>query len=101
MIVAYGGMLYSTKSSESSKMVTNVELAKDLDEKKNIMEEKTRLLDEPIEEMKDKIKEMEDAIYVKEDEDFGKGKEKVTLEDEILELGPPLSEQEPFLKALK
>lgn len=93
--MACGGMLYSNKSSGSSKMVTNAKLAKEVDEKNNLIQEKTILLDEAIEEMKDNyLKEMED-------EDFSKGKEKVSFEDEILELDPPLGEQEPFLKALK
>ena len=47
-----GGMMYSTKSSRSSRMVTNVELENEVHEKKNPMEEKTKLLDEAIEEMK-------------------------------------------------
>lgn len=99
--MACGGMLYSTESSGSLKMVTNAKLAKELDEWKKLMEEKTKLLDEAIEEMKDKVKEMEDVAHAKEDEDFSKGKEKVILEDDIPKPDPPLCEQEPFLKALK
>ena len=91
----------SNSSSESSKMVTNVEVEKEVDEKKKLMEEKTRLLDESIEEMKDKLKEMENVTQDKEGQEFSKGKEKLNLEDKILEPNPPHGEQEPLLKSLK
>ena len=42
--------------------------------------------------MKEKLKEIEDATLAKDDEDIGKGKEKMSLEDEIPELDPPLGE---------
>ena len=59
--MACGVMFYSAESSRSSRMVTNVDLAKEVGEMKKNVEEKTRLLDEAIEEMKDKLKEMEDV----------------------------------------
>lgn len=93
--------MYSTESSGSFKMVTNAELEKKVDEQKNLLEEKTRILDEALEEVKDNLKEIEDATQVKEDEDFNKGKEKVSLDNEIPKPDPPLGEKEPFLKALK
>lgn len=79
-------------------MVTNVELDKEVDEQKNIMDEKTRLLDEAIQVMNEKLKEMEEATLAKGDEGTCtiKGKKKVDLEDEILEPNPPLDEQEPI-----
>ena len=85
-----GGMLYSIESSGSSMMDTNATLEKEVDEKKKLMEEKTRLLDEAIEEMKDKLKEMEDLALAREDENTNKGKDKVDLEDEYLNLIPHL-----------
>ena len=100
IFVACGGMLYSNESSVSSKMVTNVELAKEVDEKNKLMEEKTRLLDKVIKDMEDKLKEIEDIAQAKEDGDFRKSKEKVSLEHEIPKSDPPLGEQEPLLKFL-
>ena len=94
-------MLYSTKSRKSSKIVRNAKLEKEVHDENNILEEKNRVIDEALEEVKDKLKEKEDATQDKEDEDFGKGKEKVSLEDEIPKPDPPLGEKETFLKALK
>ena len=91
--MACGGMLHSTKSSGSLRMVNNEKLAKEVNEKKKLMEENTMLLDEAIEEMKDKLKEMKDVAQAEKDEDFSRGKEKVSLEDEIPEPYSPLGEQ--------
>ena len=45
-------MLYLIESSGSSKMVTNEELEKDIDEKNKPLEENTKVLDEDLEEVK-------------------------------------------------
>lgn len=84
-------------------MVTNVELAKEVDEKKRIMDEKTRILDEAIEEMKEKLKEVVEVALMKEDGETStsKGKKKVYIEDEVPEPNPPLGENDPFIKVLK
>ncbi len=71
-------------------MVTNAELAKEVDEQKKLLEEKTRIRDEAIE-------EMEYVAQEKEDEYLTKGKGNADLEDEIPELDPPLGEEEPFI----
>ena len=94
-------MLYIPDSSGSSKMVTNVELGKEVDEQKTLIEEKTRILDEAIEEMKDKLKEMEDETQEKESECLRINGGKKKLEDEIPELDLSLGKGEPFLRALK
>ena len=76
-------MVQPTQSSGSSKIVTNVELDKEVEVQKKAMNEKTRLLDEAIEEMKEKLKEVTEESLPKED---NKGKKKVvSLEDEVFE----------------
>ena len=81
-----------------STMVTNVELAKEVIEKK----ERNRLLEEALEVMEsrfDKFAETIDKVKEKIGVDENKGKV-VDVDDIIPKLDPPLQE-EPFLKAMK
>ena len=76
-------------------MVTNVQLAKEVDEKK----ERNWLLEEALEEVKQKLDAVAEEARKREEEEDGKGK-KVAEEDIILEPDPILQE-EPFLKEIK
>ena len=79
-------------------MVTNADLAKEMDEKK----ERNRILEESLEEMKTNLEELIEAAKnkVKEGESSDRGKAKIDEDDIIPEPNPPLNE-EPFLKAIK
>ena len=57
-------------------MVTNVELDKEVDEKKRIMDDKSKILDEAIEEMRENLKEVAKATLGKEDDDENTNKER-------------------------
>lgn len=61
-----------------SSMVTNAEIAKEVDEKK----EKNRFLEVSLEKVKIKLEEVVDAAKMKEEEDNEKGKE-VAEEDVV------------------
>lgn len=76
-------------------MVTNVELGKEVDEKKG----KNRLLGEALEEMKIRLEVVVDVAKGKEGEINDRGNE-IAKEDVVLERDPILNE-EPFLKATK
>lgn len=92
-------MFQTTEESvDETNVVTNTELAKEMDEQKG----KNRILEEALEEMKTKLEEVVEATKNK-DEEGGrseKGKAKVHEEYIIFEPNPPLNE-EPFLKAIK
>lgn len=75
-------------------MVTNVQLAKEVDEQK----ERNRLLEEALEEVKQKL----DAVVMearKSEEEDGKGKK--VAEEDIIPEPDPILQEEPFLKAIK
>ena len=89
-------MLQPTKSSGFTRMVTNLEFAKEVEEQKKAVNEKTRLLDEALAEMKDKLKEVVEAALAKEDGETStiKSKEKVvSIEDEVPKPDPPLLDE--------
>lgn len=89
-------MFVATRESVGElRMMTNAELTKEVDEKK----EKNRILEEALEEAKLKLDAIVDVVKKKEEEGNEKGKVKVE-EDIVLELEPILNE-EPFLKAIK
>ena len=88
-------MFEATESVGESMMVTNVQLAKEVDEQK----ERNRLLEEALEEVKQKLDAVVMEARKREEEEDGKGK-KVAEEDIIPEPNPILQE-EPFLKAIK
>ena len=88
-------MFQSTEESvEQLAMVTNVELAKEVNEQK----ERNRLLEETLEVMKKQLEDIADKV-TGEAESSNKGKA-IAEEDVIPEPDPPMPE-EPFLKAIK
>ena len=84
------------ESIGESTMVKNVELAKEMGEKK----EKHRLFEEALKEMKLTVKEVADAAKKKEGE-WSKDKGKVIEEEDVITKPDGTLNEEPFLKAIK
>ena len=88
-------MSEATESVGESMMVTNVQLAKEVDEQK----ERNWLLEEALEEVKQKLDAVVMEARKREEEEDGKGKK--VAEEDIIPEPDPILQEEPFLKAIK
>ena len=88
-------MSEAIESVGESMMVTNVQLAKEVDEQKK----RNRLLEEALEEVKQKLDAVAKEARKREEEEDGKGKK--VAEEDIIPEPDPILQEEPFLKAIK
>jgi len=83
------------ESVGESMMVTNVELAREVDEQR----QRNQLLEEALEEVKQKLDAVAEAAKKRDEEEDGNGKK--VAEEDIVPKPDPILQEEPFLKAIK